>query len=234
VNCWLSRQRHASWTREAERATSGRPWSAGSVEPRTMQRRWTGSCRFRRTHATPAMLKRRVPHHRGRPVQRRGICPCAEVLDTAQGLAVDLASRCAPGPTALRVRTGREQPAVGVAPQLGERVPIAADDFSKILLRRLVAVPAMIGDARWPARPLRAPWRRVAVDPGFVPLGRRGLLSRRRRRDRQRDSTPAWDIHHGARGNLQPAFGTLRAAGAEVPATERLLATLRDERRVMR
>src|SRR5712691_10549371 len=41
-------------------------------------------------------------------------------------------------------------------------------------------------------------------------------------------------IDHGERGNLQPAFGTTRTAVEEVPETERLLATLREEGRVMR
>ena len=179
------------------------------------------------------MLKRLVPNHSGIQVQMRVIFPCSEVLETAQGLEVDLAIIFAPGPTALRVRTGIEKQAVGVAPQLGDRVQIEADDFINILLLRIVAVHAMIGDARWQAMPMLAQLLRVEVYPGFFPLGLRGILSRRRLRDSQSESTPACDIHHGERGNLQPAFGTLSAAVEEVPETERLLATLRDERSVM-
>src|SRR5215467_15551209 len=62
----------------------------------------------------------------------------------------------------------------------------------------------------------------------------RGLLARRRLRDGQGKSAPACDIHHRERGHLQPAFGTTRTAVEEVPETERLLATLREEGRVMR
>jgi hypothetical protein len=92
----------------------------------------------------------------------------------------------------------------------------------------------MRGDARWQAMPMLAPWLLVEIDPGLFRLGLRGLLSRRRLRNGQRESAPACGIHHGKRGNLQPAFGTLSTAVEKVPETERLLATLRDEGRVMR
>jgi hypothetical protein len=50
-----------------------------------------------------------MPHHGGRQVQMRRICSWAKVLEPAQVLAVDLPSILPPCPTALRVRTSREQ-----------------------------------------------------------------------------------------------------------------------------
>src|SRR5687768_14291063 len=85
-------------------------------------------------HQTQAPLQRLVPHDGGIQVQMRLIFSCAEVLETAQGLEVDLPSIFAPCPTALRVRSGVEKPAVGVAPQFGDGVQIEADDFINIFL----------------------------------------------------------------------------------------------------
>src|SRR6266516_174328 len=164
----------------------------------------------------------------------RFIFPCAEVLETAQVLEVDLPIIFASSPTSLRVRTGVEKQAVGVAPQFGDRVQIETDDFINIFLLRIVAIHAMIGDARRQAMPMLTQLLRVEVDPGFFRLGLRGFLSRRRLRNGERKSAPACDIYHGERGNLQPAFGTTRTAVEKVPETERLLATLRDEGRIMR
>jgi len=58
----------------------------------------------------------------------RRLCSWAEVLETAQVLEVDLPRIFAPCPTALRVRTGIEKPAVGVASQFGDGVQLEADD----------------------------------------------------------------------------------------------------------
>jgi hypothetical protein len=85
-------------------------------------------------HNTHATLKRLVPHHGGIQMQMRFLCPRAEVLETAQGLAVDLPIIFASSPTSLRVWTGVEKPAVGVAPQFGDRVQIETDDFINIFL----------------------------------------------------------------------------------------------------
>src|SRR5215217_6743526 len=68
----------------------------------------------------------------------RFICPRAEVLETAQGLEVDLPIILAPCPASLRVRPRIEKHAVSVAPQLGDRVQIEADDFINIFLLRIV------------------------------------------------------------------------------------------------
>src|SRR5215510_741598 len=92
----------------------------------------------------------------------------------------------------------------------------------------------MIGDARRQARPMRAQLLLVEVYSSLLLLSLRGLLARRRLRDGQGKSAPACDIHHSERGNLQPTFGTTRTAVEEVTETERLLATLREEGRVMR
>jgi hypothetical protein len=54
-----------------------------------------------------------------------------------QGLEVDLPSIFAPCPTSLRVRTGVEKHAVGVAPQFGNGVQIEADDFINVFLLRI-------------------------------------------------------------------------------------------------
>src|SRR5215471_18641814 len=80
-------------------------------------------------HKTQAPLQRLVPHDGGIQVQMRLIVACAEVLETAQVLEVDLPSIFAPCPTALRVRSGVEKHAVGVAPPFGNRMQIEADDF---------------------------------------------------------------------------------------------------------
>src|ERR687886_2165493 len=82
--------------------------------------------------------------------------------------------------------------------------------------------------------PMLAQLLRVEVDPGLFLLGLRSILSRRCLRGSERKSAPACDIHHSECGNLQPAFGTTRTTVEEVPETERLLTTLRDEGRVMR
>ena len=178
-------------------------------------------------------MQRLVPHYGGIQVQMRFIFPGTEVLETAHGLEVDLTVILAPCPASLWVRTGLEKPAVGVAPQLGDRVQLEADDFIHILFLRLGAVHAMIGDAWRQAMPMLAQLLRVEIDPGLFRLSRRGLLSRRRLRNGQRESAPACGIHHGKRRNLQPAFGPLSTAVDKGPETERLLATLRDEGRVM-
>src|SRR5512145_107211 len=167
-------------------------------------------------------------------MQMRLILPGTEVLETAQVLEVDLPVILPPCPTALWVRTGVEKQAVGVAPQFGDRMQIEADDCIHIFLLRIVAIYAMIGDARWQAMPRRTQLLCVEVDPGFFPLGLRGVLSWGRLRDSERQSAPACHIDHGERGHLQPAFGTTGTAVEEAPETKGLLATLGDEGRVMR
>jgi hypothetical protein len=51
---------------------------------------------------------------------------------------------------------------------------------------------------------------RVAVAPRGFRLGLRGVLSRRRLRDGERQSAPACDIDYGERGTRQAAVGTMR------------------------
>jgi hypothetical protein len=185
-------------------------------------------------HQAQATLKRLVPHHGSLQRQMGCIVHRAKVLDTAQGLEVDLAVICAPGPASLRVRTRVEKPTGRIAPPCGARVQRKADDFSTIVLLRLIAVHAMIDHARWQALPRRAPWLLGEVDPALFRLGLRGLLPRWRLRDGERQGAPACDLYDGERGHLQPAFGTTRTAVEEGPAPTRLLATLRDAGGVMR
>src|SRR5215510_375067 len=184
-------------------------------------------------HQAQATLQRLVPHHGGIQMHMRFLWPRAEVLEPVQGLEVDLAIIFTPGPTALRVRTGVEEPAVRVASQFGDGVQLEADDFINIFLLRIVAVHTMIVDARRQAMPMRTQLLRIEVDPGFFPRSLDGCLSRRRLRTGERESAPACDIHHREGGNLQPAFGPTRAAIEEMPETERLLTTLCDEGRIM-
>jgi hypothetical protein len=106
------------------RAENDEPW-LGRVFP------------VKEDHETQATLQRLVPYDGGIQVQMRLIFPCAEVLETVQGLEVDLPVILAPCPASLRVRTGIEKQAVGVAPQLGDRVQIEADDFINIFLLRI-------------------------------------------------------------------------------------------------
>src|SRR5215510_43771 len=140
----------------------------------------------------------------------RFLCPRAEVLETTQGLEVDLAVIFAPCSTSLWVQPGIEKPTVRVAPQLGDRVQIKTNDVINIFLLRIVAIHTMIGDARRQAMPMLAQLLLVEVDPSLVLLSLRGLLTRWRQRDGQGKSAPACDIDHRERGNLQPAFGTTR------------------------
>ncbi len=185
-------------------------------------------------HKTQATLQRLVPHDGGIQVPMRLICSCAEILEAAQVLEVDLPVIFAPCPTALRVRTGVEKHAVGVAPQFGDRMQLEADDFINIFLLRIVAIYTMIGDARRQAMPMLTQLLRVEVDPSFLRFVLCRFLSRWRLHDGERQSAPACDIDHSERGNLQSTFSTARTAVEEVPEPERLLATLRDEGRVMR
>src|SRR4030095_3819252 len=185
-------------------------------------------------HKTQATLQRLVPHDGGIQVQMRLIFACAEVLKTAQVLEVNLPSIFASCPAALRERTGVEKHAVSVAPQFGDGVQIEPDDFINVLLLRIVAVHTMRFDPRRQAMPMLAQLLRVEVDPGLFLLGLRGVPSRWRLRDSERESTAACDLYHGECGNLQPAFGTTCTTIEEVPETKRLLATLREEGRVMR
>src|SRR4029453_16843065 len=164
----------------------------------------------------------------------RFLFSCAEVLETAQVLEVDLPRIFAPVSPSLWVRTGVEKQAVGVAPQAGERVQIETDDFINIFLLCIVAIHTMIDDSRRQAMPMRTQLLLVEVDSGFFRRSWHGLLSRRRLRHGERQSAPACDIDHGERGNLQSTLGTARTAVEEVPETERLLAPLGDERRIMR
>src|SRR6266702_5912508 len=185
-------------------------------------------------HQAQAPLQRLVPHDGGIQVQMRLLFSCAEVLETAQVLEVDLPSIFAPGSPSLWVRTGVEKQAVGVAPQAGDRVQIETDDFINIFLLCIVAIHTMIDDSRRQAMPMRTQLLLVEVDSGFFRRSWQGLLSRRRLRHGERKSAPACDIDYGERGNLQSTLGTARTAVEEVPETERLLATLGDERRIMR
>src|SRR5215813_12156822 len=185
-------------------------------------------------HQTQATLQRFMPHHGGIQMQMRRICSWAKVLEPAQVLEVDLPIIFAPCPTSLRVRTGIEKHAVGVAPQFGDGVQIEADDFINIFLLRIVAVYTMIFDTRRQAMPMRMQLLLIEVDPGLFLRRLRGLRARRRLRDGQGKSAPACDIDDGERGNLQSTLGTARTAIEEVPEPERLLATLGDERCVMR
>src|SRR5215471_3790687 len=98
----------------------------------------------------------------------------------------------------------------------------------------LVAIHTMIDDSRRQTMPMRTQLLLVEVDSGFFRLSWHGLLSRRRLRHGERKGAPACDIYYGERGNLQSTLGTARTAVEEVPETERLLATLGDERRIMR
>src|SRR5262252_5437015 len=157
-----------------------------------------------------ATLQRLVPHHGGVHMHMRFLWPRAEVLETVQGLEVDLSIIFTPCPTALRVRTGVEKPAVGVAPQFGDGVQMEADNFINIFFLRVVAIHAMIGDTRWQAMSMLTQLLFVEVDPGFFRLSLCGCLSWRCLRTGERESAAACDIHHCEGGNLQPAFGTTR------------------------
>src|SRR5262245_65408520 len=89
---------------------------------------------------TQAPLQRLVPHDGGIQVQMRLIFACAEVLETAQVLEVDLPSIFAPCPAALRVQSGVEKQAVGVVPQFGDGVQIEAIEFIMVFLLRVVGI----------------------------------------------------------------------------------------------
>src|SRR5215468_6795327 len=60
-------------------------------------------------HQAQATLQRLVPHHGGIQMQMRFILHGSEVLETAQGLEVDLPVILPPCPTSLRVRTSIEK-----------------------------------------------------------------------------------------------------------------------------
>ena len=99
-------------------------------------------------HKAQATLKRLVPHHGGIQVQMRLIFPGSEVLETAQGLEVDLPVLLAPCRASLRVWTGVEKHAVGVAPQFGDGVQIEADDLINVFLLRIQTQPYARSDER--------------------------------------------------------------------------------------
>src|SRR5256884_2021161 len=126
-------------------------------------------------HAT---LKCLVPHHGSIQMQMRFLCPRSEVLETAQDLEVDLPIIFAPCPTSLRMRTGVEKPAVGIAPQFGDRVQIEADDFINIFLLRIVAIHTMIVDARLQAMSMRTQLLLEEVDPRVFRPSLRRFVSR--------------------------------------------------------
>src|SRR4029450_12358197 len=128
-------------------------------------------------HNAQATLKRLVPHHRGIQVQMRLIFSCSEVLETAQGLKVALPVILALCPASLRVRTGGEKHAVCIAPQLGNRVQIEANDSTNLILLRIVSIHAMIPDPRRHAMPSPPPLLLVEVDPGCFRLGLCGVRS---------------------------------------------------------
>src|SRR4029434_10725228 len=113
----------------------------------------------------------------------RLLFPCAEVLNTAQVLEVALPSIFASCPPALRVRSGVEQHAVGVAPQFGDHMKIEVGDLIKIFLLRIVAIYTMIGEPRRQAMPMRPQLLRVEVDPRVFRLALGGFLSQWRLRD---------------------------------------------------
>ena len=105
----------------------------------------------------------------------------AKVLEPAQGRAVDLAVIGAPGPASLRVRTSVKKPAVGVAPPLSDGLQLEADHFIQLWLLRIIAIHAMLGDARRHALPMLTELLRVEVNTGCGRLGPRGLFARWRR-----------------------------------------------------
>src|SRR4029450_1887652 len=147
-------------------------------------------------HKAQATLQRFVPHHGSIQMQMWFLWPRAEVLEPVQGLEVDLSIIFAPCPTSLRVRTGVEKHAVGVAPQFGDGVETEADDFINIFLLRIVAVYTMIFDTRRQAMPMRTQLLLVEVDPRFFRLTLCGCLPGRRLRTGESESAPACDIHH--------------------------------------
>src|SRR4029450_13230539 len=130
----------------------------------------------------------------------RLIFPCAEVLKTAQVLEVDLPSIFASCPPALRVRSGVEKHAAGVAPQFGDPMQTEGGSFINIFLLRIVAVYTMISDARRQAMPMCTQLLRVEVDPRVFRLALCGFLSRGRLRDGPRESGPACDLDYRERG----------------------------------
>ena len=186
-------------------------------------------------HHTQTPLEGDVPDQRRIHLHMGGLGQCPQSVEAAQVLPVDFAVILAARPFALGMRTGREKPAVGVAPQFGNGVQIETDDFINIFLLRIVAIHTMIVDARWQAMSMLAQLLLVEIHPcrffflcGRRPSGWRCLGAG------DREGAAARDIHDGERGDLQAAFGTGGTAVEEVPQPERLLATLRHEGRILR
>jgi len=155
----------------------------------------------------------------------------AEILKAAEVLEIDLTIILAPPPTSRRVRFGEEEPAFGIAPQLGDRMQIEADHLINIFLLRKVAVHRMIFDLWRQAMTLRRQLLLVKINPGLFLFLRRGhlVIARRRLCHGQGEGAAARDIDDSEGGNLQPTFGAGSTAAREVAETESLLATLRNE-----
>ena len=134
------------------------------------------------------------------------------------------------------MRTGREKATVGVAPQLGNRVQVETNSFIQVFLLGKVPVHAMIGDLRRQAVPLLTQLLPIKIHSGlFLGLRRdRLVITWGCLGHREGEGTAACHIHDGQRGDFQAAFGTGGTAVEEVTQPERLLATLRDEGRILR
>jgi site-specific DNA recombinase len=160
----------------------------------------------------------------------------AEGRKAAEVLKIDFAIVFTPCPATLWVWAGVEKPTVGIAPQLGNRVQVETDRFIQVLLLRKVTVHAMIGDLRRQAVTLLTQLLAVKIHSGlFLGLLRdRLVIARRCLGHCEGEGAAACHIHDGQRGDFQAAFGPGGTAVEEVPETERLLATLRDEGSVLR
>src|SRR5262249_16996948 len=129
------------------------------------------------------------------------------------------------------MRTGVEELAVGIATQLRDRMQLECHHFINIFLLGKVAVHRVIGDHGWQAVTLVRQLLFVEIYQRlFLFLFGRRLSSWRCLCTGDSESAAARDIHDGECGNLQPAFGTPRAAIEEVAEPKSLLATLGNER----
>jgi hypothetical protein len=157
-----------------------------------------------------------------------GLLQRAKILKPAQVVKVDLAVVFTLSPWALRMGAAIQEPTVGIAPQLGERMQLEGDDLIEIFLLRKVAVYAVITDTLRQAMPLRAQLLLVEVDAGlFLILSCCSLgLAWRGLGDGEGESAPACHIHHRHGRNLHAAFRASGTTVEEMPKPEGLFPAL--------
>jgi hypothetical protein len=177
-----------------------------------------------------------VPDNRRIEMYMVGLLQRAKILKPAQVVKVDLAVVFTLSPSTLRMGAAIQEPTVGIAPQLGDRMQLESDDRIEIFLLRKVAVYAVITNTLRQALPLRAQLRLVEVEAGLflLPSCCSLVLAWWGLGDGEGESAPACHVHHRHGRNLYAAFRASGTTVEEMPKPEGLFPALGNKGGILR